>query len=216
MVMPLVAQSVITSVLFGLYALVMIAALVRWLKTGSPLFLLLMIGAALGCVLEPLWDVMSHVWYAARGQWVGMQAFNISVPIWGYPAFGLNFGLAAYLLLTQLERGIQLTKLRIVMGALILGNLLLEVPMLHTGAYVYYGNQGITIGGMPVYWLFIQVGTALATATVIHRKWVDLSGWRAFGAILLPPTAETGITNMCGWPMFVATNMPVAQGIVWP
>lgn len=174
MTTPLFAQTVVTGVLFGLYAIAIVAAIIEWRRSGAPLMFFLLIGGALCCVLEPLWDVISHIWFAIPGQWAGMRAFNISVPIWGYPAYALYFGLTAYLLLIQLRRGIGLRALRVAFALLIVGNLLLEIPILQTGIYVYYGNQGITVGGMPLYWLFIQVGSPLATAVVIHRRWVNL------------------------------------------
>lgn len=68
---------------------------------------------------------------------------------------------------------------------------------------------------VPFYWLLINSGGPLLTATILHRGWVDLSRWRVLGVLLLPITTEMAATSSTGWPAFIALNHEVPETVIW-
>lgn len=96
--------------------------------------------------MEPIWDVLTHVYFVEDGQWAGVRMLGRSVPIWGFPAYALYFGVMPGALLILLRRG--LTKRRLMWGLVGFSvvNLALEIPILATGIYTYYGAQCLRVG----------------------------------------------------------------------
>jgi hypothetical protein len=84
-------------------------------------------------------------------------------------------------------------------------NVLLELPMLHSGLYVYYGDQPLRIGGFPLSWLVINSLGAVFSATVITRLGWFLAGPRQLLIIFIPFA-----TYLASWalamPHFAVTN----------
>jgi hypothetical protein len=91
-------------------------------------------------------------------------------------------------------------------------NVLLEIPMLRSGLYVYYGDQPFTIAGFPISWLVINSLGSLFGAVVITRLAWFFSGARQLLIVFVPFA-----TYMSSWvlamPHFAVTNTDAPSGV---
>ena len=168
MTTPATAQTIITAVLAVAVAGFAVAALFDWRRSGRPTFLLVLIGGYVCSFNEATVDVLGHCFFPNDG-WLGYMAFGRGVPIWVVLAYIVFFGALSYLMALAFDRGA--TRRAMWSGIAIFGvlNVLLEIPMLSTGLYVYYGDQPFEIGGFPVIWLVINSLGSLFGAVVITR-----------------------------------------------
>jgi hypothetical protein len=204
MATPATAQTVITSILAVVVAGFVVAALFDWRRSGRPTFLLVLIGGYLCSFNEATVDVLGHCFFPNDG-WLGYAAFGRGVPIWVVLAYVIFFGGLSYLMALAFKRGI--THRAMWTGIAIFGvlNVLLEIPMLGAGLYVYYGDQPFEIGGFPVSWLVINSLGSLFGAVVITRLSWFFTGARQLLLVFVPFA-----TYMSSWvlamPHFVITN----------
>jgi hypothetical protein len=89
-------------------------------------------------------------------------------------------------------------------------NALLEMPILGSDVYVYYGRQPLKLGGFPLTWLTINVLGVLAAAVVVVRFRPWFTGVRQL--FLLPLVF---MTYMASWtlamPHFWAVNSDLSM-----
>jgi hypothetical protein len=90
-------------------------------------------------------------------------------------------------------------------------NVLLEIPMLRAGLYVYYGYQPFAIGGFPLSWLVINsLGSLFGAVVVVRLAWF-FTGARQLLLVLVPFA-----TYMASWvlamPHFAITNTDLPTG----
>lgn len=216
MPVPQTAQVVCTIAAGIVIAVSLFFAIRDWRKTRSLFYLALLAGAAICTTMEPIWDVLGHLWYANRGgQWVGIPGEGRSVPLWPYGAYVGYFGSLAFVAFRNLQKGV--TKKTIWAGIAVglVADFAFEVPILATDFYVYYGEQGPTIGGLPIYWAFLNSAGALLLAFLLLRFHSFFAGRRALLLLLLPAMAQ-GVTNItAGWPMFFVLTTGPSPAVAW-
>jgi hypothetical protein len=127
-------------------------------------------------------------------------------------AYVIFFGALSYVMAQAFERGI--THRGMWTGIAIFGvlNVLLEIPMLSAGLYVYYGDQPFQIGGFPVIWLVINSLGSLFGAVLITRLSWFFTGTRQLLLVFVPFA-----TYMSSWvltmPHFLITNTNALSGV---
>jgi hypothetical protein len=204
MTTPGTAQTVITVILAVAVAAFVVAAARDWHRTGSPVFMLTLAGGLVCSLNEAVVDVLGHCHFPTDG-WIVYRAFDRAVPIWVVLAYLVFFGALPYVMAKAFQRGFSRRAMWAGIGIFGVLNVLLEIPMLKSGLYVYYGEQPFTIAGFPISWLVINCLGALFAAVVITRLAWLFTGARQMLIVVIPYA-----TYMSSWvlamPHFLVTN----------
>lgn len=200
--------TILTVILGVLLLLAAIYALANWRKVDGRLIALLFLAGA-GCsLLEPIFDVMGHLYIFGHGSPDLFTLAGRSIPLWAFAAHVVAWvftGYVGYLLVT---RGATVRQYITVAIVMMCGNLLLEGPATHLGLYSYWGSQPIAVfGTFPLVWAIINMGAGVVAGTVLGLtmpKW--LTGWRILVVPVLVPSIVAGFLYMSGWPFFVLIN----------
>jgi MFS family permease len=214
LVMPATAQSIVTAIV----ALVAVAALVVAAVLGkrhrTPLYVVVLLGGSLASINEPVADLLGGCMHPQRGGWQVFSIFDRPIPIWVVLAYGLFFG-AVPLVVVALTRGRDPRKRFLAaIGVIFAANLLIEVPVIASGMYVYYGEQPFKVGVFPLYWLFINAAGVAGIAVVLMRFGPVFRGARLGWALLLPPASQIA-AYLVGMPAFSLYNSSAATPWKW-
>lgn len=211
MTTPRTAQTIITAVLAVVVAAFVIAALADWRRSGSPAFLLMLVGGYVCSFNEATVDVLGHCFFPVDGV-IAYSAFGRPIPAWVVLAYVVFFGGLSYLMAVAFRRGAG--RRTMWLGIAIFGvlNVLLEIPMLRSGLYVYYGYQPFAVGGFPISWLVINsLGSLFGAVVLVRLSWF-FTGARRLLLVLVPFA-----TYMASWvlamPHFAITNTDVPAGV---
>jgi hypothetical protein len=212
MTTPTTAQTIITTILAAVVAGFVAAALADWRRSGSPAFLLMLVGGYVCSFNEATVDVLGHCFFPVDGV-IGYTAFGRPIPVWVILAYIVFFGGLSYVMALAFKRGASHRAMCYGIGIFGVLNVLLEIPMLGAGLYVYYGNQPFTIGGFPVSWLVINsLGSLFGAVVVVRLSWF-FTGARQLLLILVPFA-----TYMASWvlamPYFAITNTDMPTGVL--
>lgn len=201
----------------GMTFAVLIGLAVRsWIRTGTPLFLLCLIGGALGLITEPFCDVLGQIYFREAGDpIIILTVLGRGQHLWGAFAYSILIGLEGYafyrLFLSRPTR----TRFWKLMLALFAVNLAIEVPATQLGLYDYYGPQPFNLTGFPLYWLFTNLGGILAGAILAgFRDW--FRGVRLLTVPFLMVSCFIAWELFTGWPVFAALNTDAGFALTYP
>ena len=216
-VVPATAQTA-ADIAWGALALISLAAIL-WScrRTRSPLPLIVLIGGAIAYLNEPIVDTLGLVWHPRIHQERVINTFG-PLPLWGLFCYLVFFGAATYLFLEVMRRGVSRRAFWAGTAALMVVNLGIEIPLLPTHLYYYYGyhTPPMTVAHLPLYWLFLNVGGPLLAAVVLLAGERFFTGPRMLLAALVPMTSYAAYSLAAGWPIFTALHATrLAQGFVW-
>jgi hypothetical protein len=208
---PATPQTIITVVLALVVAGFVIAALVSWSRTKQPTFLLLVAGGYICSFNEPLIDFLCHCFFPADG-WIGHTVFNRSIPVWVIFAYVVFYGGLTYVLSAAFKSGVTRRTLWISIGIWGALNLAMEIPLLQSNLYVYYGDQPFMVGGFPLSQLVFNAFGSLLGAAAITRL-----SWFFTGARRLLLLAVPFVTFMSSWavgmPLFLILGTDASHGL---
>ncbi|MCV7412445.1 hypothetical protein AWC05_17670 [Mycobacterium florentinum] len=208
---PATPQTIITVVLALAVAGFVLAALAGWRRTKRPTFLLLLAGGYICSFNEPLIDFLCHCFFPADG-WIGHTVFNRSIPIWVILAYVVFYGGLTYVLSVAFTSGVTRRALWISIGIWGALNLAMEIPLLQSNLYVYYGDQPFVVGGFPLSQLvFNAFGSLLGAVAVTRFSWF-FTGARQLLLLLVP-----FVTFMSSWavgmPLFLVLGTDATHGL---
>jgi hypothetical protein len=208
---PATPQTIITIVLALAVAGLVIAALFDWHRIKRPTFLLLLGGGYICSLNEPLIDFLCHCFFPADG-WIGHTVFNRSIPIWVILAYVVFYGGLTYVLSVAFKSGVTRRALWIFIGIWAALNLTMEIPLLQSNLYVYYGDQPFLVGGFPLSQVvFNAFGSLLGAVVVTRLSWL-FTGARQLLLLLVP-----FVTFMSSWvvgmPLFLAFGTDASHGV---
>jgi hypothetical protein len=208
---PATPQTIITVVLALVVAGFVIAALVSWSRSKQPTFLLLLVGGYICSFNEPLIDFLCHCFFPADG-WIGHTVFNRSIPVWVILAYVVFYGGLTYVLSAAFKSGVTRRTLWISIGIWGALNLAMEIPLLQSNLYVYYGDQPFMVGGFPLSQLVFNAFGSLLGAAAITRL-----SWFFTGARRLLLLAVPFVTFMSSWavgmPLFLILGTDASHGL---
>jgi len=211
MATPAAAHRIVLVIVGVVAATMLVAAAYHWRRTGSPAFLLVLAGGYVCSFNEALVDVLGHCYFPADGL-IAYTTFGRAVPIWVVLAYVVFFGGLTYLQVLWLRSGASHRAMWAAVGIFWVLNLLLEMPILASGLYVYYGDQPLEIGGFPIIWLVINSLGSLFAAVVITRLSWFFTGVRQLLLVLVPFA-----TYMASWvvtmPHFAITNTDAPMSV---
>ena len=204
-VTPQPEHLIVTAVTGAIVLGLLIYTLVMWRRRGTPLYLV-MLGAGLVCVLNevPL-SYAGHFYYPRPDSWVAFEAYGRVIPFWCVFAYtiyvgGLSIGMSEWL-----RRGITRKRVWVGVGVVCALNALLEVTVLRTKNYFYYGEQPLRIDNFPSIWMAMNVVAVLGSCVVVHAFGRYLTGPRML--LLLPAIPLCQLAgDWFGTPHFLALN----------
>ncbi|CDO90173.1 hypothetical protein [Mycobacterium triplex] len=212
--MPQSAQLVATVAMAALVAGFAGYAAREIVRSRSFTLALLLLGGAISYFNEPIDDVLGLVWHPVAGQWTALDTFA-RVPLWGLGIYIVFFGGMPYLILQSLRRGVNRRQLWGWVGALAVVDVAVELPVLASGIYRYYGDAPLQVGGFPVYWIVINAVGPLALAVLLMAAGDTFSGWRALYLPFLPMMSDAAGSVAVGWPIFSALNAHASAPVRW-
>ena len=213
------AAHIAADIYIWVIALALVVFAIRDLiKTRSPLGLVLLAGGGLAYFNEPVDDILGLVWHPRIHQDTVLNTIG-PLPMWGLPTYIIFFGGIPWLLLREFRRG-RFTVKRFWIGVLItfVADLVIEIPLLQTNLYVYYGHGGtpMTIARFPLYWLLINTTGPILCAAILFTASDYFKGWRAPFLILLPVVADAACSVAVGLPIYTTLHAPhVSQAVRW-
>jgi len=202
---PHTAQLVVTAVTGTLVFLSLCYALVVWKRRGTPLYLLILLGGCVAILTEPALDLISQIYFPRNGSWTVFEAYGRPMPVWAVFSYTVFFGTQTFAILEVLRRGITRAKFWLGVAGVWIFNIALEVTVLRTHIYFYFGYQPLRIGDFPAVWLtLISVGVVLAVA--IFLRFRDFfTGPRALIAVAVVPVCQVAALWL-GTPHFLLLN----------
>lgn len=212
--MPQTAQLITTAMMGVLVAAFVVYALTELVRRRSATLMLLLIGGAISYLNEPIDDVLGLVWHPEAAQWTVLDTFA-RVPLWGLGIYIVFFGGMPYLILRNLRRGMSRVQLWRWVSALVVIDVAVELPVLASGIYRYFGDAPMQIGGFPVYWIFINAVGPLGLAVLLLAAEDRFSGWRMLYLPLLPMVCNAAGSVAVGWPIYSALNAQAGPVITW-
>jgi hypothetical protein len=212
--MPQSAQLVVTVAMAVLVVGFIGYAMWEIARARSVTLALLLVGGAVSYFNEPIDDVLGLVWHPVAGQWTALDTFS-RVPLWGLGIYIVFFGGMPYLILQALRRGVTRRQLWAWVGVLVVVDVAVELPVLASGIYSYYGDAPMLIGGFPVYWIVINAVGPLALAVLLLAAGDTFTGWRALYLPFLPMMFDAAGSVAVGWPIFSALNSRTSASIRW-
>ena len=204
MTTPQGAYDTVQVIMWVLVGLAVVASIYFWRRDGVPTALLLMAGGLVCSLNEALADILGKVWFPTD-QWAGYTLLDRAVPMWVVLAYVLFFGFFVYVIAEIFDRKPSHRAMWLGIVAFWVANSLLEMPILASDVYQYYGRQPLELGGFPLTWLTINVLGVLGAAVVVVRFRPWFTGVRQL--FLLPLVF---MTYMASWtlamPHFWAVN----------
>lgn len=185
MATPHTPHVVILSVLSVVVVAMLVYAYREYRVTGRLTMLLMLVGGLVCSLNEPLADVAGDCWFPTDG-FMAQTLFGRSIPVWVVLAYVIFFGALEYILMRELRKGRTRQQIWIGIGVFWILNLLLELPLLGSDLYVYYGPQALKIGGFPLIWITINSLGAFAGAVTALRLETVLRGPSRLLLVLVP------------------------------
>ncbi len=205
LLMPAMPQ-MITTAIYGVGAVIFVAyACVLAVRERTALPLLFILGAFLTIFLEPVVDILGNAVHPQIGQYHLLTTNGHPVP-WavfiGYVWYFAATPLLCWRMLVQ--RTMTQAFIWRVFAAVAVGAAIVEQIPLHYGVWVYYGEQPMKIGYMPLWWIFANTAAVLVPFIFIYKLFPRLTGLRQWLVVGLVPCGAFMGHAGAGWPMYNA------------
>jgi hypothetical protein len=203
-------QYIFTVVGLLVISVVLYMALKDWKKTGSPFLLMILFGGVLTVIWEPIMDNQLFVYHGEHAQ--SMLAFTVmgrSIPWWVVVVWTEFCGGITVLLVWLMSRPVGMTQKLFwtLVGGAAVANLVIEIPMINAGTYIYYGPyQAFQYWGFPFWWVDQNMLGPLIGAAILFRARNWFAGPKVLIAALVPVMAYGAGYSAANFPILVAMN----------
>ena len=203
---------------FSVATLALLALLTAWTvyqcwRVKSPMYLLILIGGTLCFLQEPIVDHLGAVWYPQHQQgFTVWRAFNVSLPLWVIPGYGLYVGGLAVYLYRKMSVGMTVKRLWVTYFLIWMVSLVMELPQLQAGTYVYFGDVPFKIGGFPLTWAMTNATIMMLSAAVLVAYKDFLVGPKLILVPIIVQMANAAAQMANGYPIFLALNSGAGSG----
>ncbi len=145
-------QTVATLVLWGGTALLLAYAVKIARDERSILPVVLVLAAATGSLIEPMYDIAYHLHWLDNGeQWTLFTSFGLPQPVWVMPAYVMVFGLPALVLYRSLSRGATRARIFKIAALTTCTTAAFEITAINLDLYVYYGESPWRVLDYPLF-----------------------------------------------------------------
>jgi len=155
---------------------------------------MLPVGALIAGFMEPIYTVVTNLWYMKPHQVSVLSTFGMNLPAWVLFSYCAAYGGLGLLVWWMVERGLTPRQLWATTLGFWVGFILLEICNLALGTYTYYGLQPFRIGRFPAW-------VSLSNAAIC----VSLGVLAALGGRAVPAGRQ--------WLLVMAAPAVVAAGL---
>jgi hypothetical protein len=202
-------HELVANVLFGVVGLLALAYcihLARAERKRYPLFVFL--GAGLAVFYEPINNVLGHCTYPEISQVTWLETFGRRIPTYIGPVYFFYFSAPVLWLMGRIRAGVSVRQWWRYYAIGVVVCTCFELIPLHYGWWKYYGdNQGLRVGGFPMWWWFTNPMCLFAMATLFHflREHV-ITDRLSPVLVVLWPMALFATHGSAAIPIFTALN----------
>lgn len=170
-------------------ATLVVLAVVRIMRNDrSPVPALLVLGVAVGSLLEPLYDNTVHILWYIPGQWNLYTAFDVPQPIWIWAGYVGTYGAAALYVYRKARAGAS-PRLFLPAGIIFFVSYSLSEMMgVNLGTYVYYGVHPFRLLDFPLWVAPIDTAVPFTAGVVaaLARQHASGAAGLVAGALAFP------------------------------
>jgi hypothetical protein len=113
-------------------------------------------GGVIGVVLPSLYDNLTLCWFPRNIPLPVITAYGMRDPLFDLLGYALYIGFGGWAVCELLRAGHGRRGIWLSFAFWGVLDLALELPFLHWGMYRYYGHQPFSVGGFPLYWVFMN------------------------------------------------------------
>lgn len=189
----------------------------RSVRERDPLPLLLLASGFFAAVgLDGLINTVALLWYAGNGGPFLITAFGHQMPLWVPLGYGWYFGATPYFLYLQMKRnGVDARQLFRAFVFLAVLDTVMEIPLVMTDVYRYYGDQPFNLLGFPLWYAIPNGAAPVITACIVYLARPYLRGRWALATLLIVPIVFV-LTYIGGsWSLLATLNMDVPTFVRW-
>jgi hypothetical protein len=183
----------------------LVAMLVHWRRSGSPIGVLVLIGGTLSCIQEPMVDTLGNM-YIPPSHFTLFTTYGREMPWFAPFGYGLYFGIPMFLYLRAAQRGAGISHFQKLFAGSFALELAFELIAVNGNFYAYYGEQPFRFFGLPIHWMTLNMAAAWVAAAAVHKALPHLPGWRLAAVPLITVCTVTCSYYAQGWPIFSALH----------
>lgn len=194
----------------------LVAMLVHWRRSGSPVGVLVLVGGMLACVQEPMVDTLGNM-YIPPSHYILYTTYGREMPWFAPFGYGLYFGIPMFLYIRAAQRGAGRAYFQKLFAGSFALELVFELIAVNGNFYTYYGEQPFRLFGLPLHWMTLNMAAAWVAGAAVHKALPHLAGWRMAAVPLITLCCVTCSYYAQGWPIFSALHAsapsPVLAGV---
>jgi len=181
----------------------------KWLREQDPVPLLFIPGGLIASLLEPMLDLLGHLWWPANLPGPVFFGYGLPIPYLVPPCYMAVIAMTGYWAYLRMKRGLDLKGVFSLWLLLCLMDIVVEIPGTASGAYTYYGDASFKIFGFPLVWAALNGTTILGVGFLLWLVEPHLKGSRRLWLMLVPVMAMSAVYGMLAWPYFMSLNWPM-------
>lgn len=194
----------------------LVAMLVHWRRSGSPVGVLVLVGGMLACVQEPMVDTLGNM-YIPPSHYTLFTTYGREMPWFAPFGYGLYFGIPMFLYIRAAQRGAGRAYFQKLFAGSFALELVFELIAVNGNFYTYYGEQPFRLFGLPLHWMTLNMAAAWVAGAAVYKALPHLAGWRMAAVPLITLCCVTCSYYAQGWPIFSALHAsapsPVLAGV---
>lgn len=203
-------NTVVTWICIATAVACLIVAVWEVIFRRSAVLLFCCVGGVFNNAIEPFWDVMGHLHFNTGNTVVftafAQTAFPVGYPLWAvllYVQFG---GFQCWVFYMMLKHGATARAFWAVAFWQVVVNAIIEIPLINTNVYQYYGEQPFRLAGFPLWWVFTNFGELLGAVVLLLL--IKRFGPKASVAAIFVVPASFGAWELwTGWPIYAVLNL---------
>lgn len=166
-------QTGVTVALWGLSIALLVYAVRKMRRDGSPLPVILVLAVGVGSLIEPLYDIAYHLFwhvYDSGGedaQWTLFTSFDLPQPVWVMPAYIVVFAGPAIFMYESLAKAASMRQVFRFAGITAFTTWFFETLMINLHLYSYWGKQPTDLLDYPVYISFMEAAQITGLAILV-------------------------------------------------
>ncbi|MDT5152648.1 MAG: hypothetical protein QOI01_4381 [Mycobacterium sp.] len=203
-------QAILTYGSWTLTAVILIVSVRMGRREGTPFYVLMVLAAMVGALVEPLYDVaMMLYFYSTAGMWTHFTAFDIPQPVWTHSGYVVLYASTAPFIAREIARG-TLTRQRLFGWAAVelAMSAAFEIFGINAGAYSYWGPHVFRIFQYPLVIGVLEAAQVICFAVAASQLRARVTHrWQLLGLFVLFPCTFLLANFGAGWPVVIAMHL---------
>lgn len=215
--MPHNWENFITIAFGALFLGGVIYAGILFYKERDPAVILIMIGAAIASLAEPIVDILGMCIHHIQGQQFTLfTTFGRPIPIYVTLCYVFYFGAMVIVLVRQFQKGITLTQVWKWYLISIVIEFCFEPIPLRVGLWSYYGAQPFKVLLFPLWWPPVNALSIFVPAIMIYYLRPHLKGVSLLVLLFIVLSGDLIANVAVGWPIHSALHSGLGYAVTYP